>query len=452
MRIIVILIIIVGSAVAVFTIFLAKSIFSPKKISGLANLVKQKKTTAAMRLAKQIIAKEPRNSDAHYLLGCAYLEDNKSELALMEFKTVNQISQFGRYCPEIPFRQMIAELYAKYNQAEEALKEYLLLIKKNPEDAKNYFHSAVLFEERNRSDKALFYYRKSLEINPTQGEAHYRLGLLMYNNKQKGEAKTEIELALRYSPDNYKAAFYLGKIYKEKHDYTAALPAFEKAQKDPEYKIKSLVERGGCFMSLNNTERAIAELERAVKLSGAETSAEAIFGRYFLAMCYEKIRKIERAIEQWEFIYSKKRTFKDVAEKLSQYQDLRTDDRMKDYLTSAIDEYLDICKSITTIMGLTVQDVTGIPNGCQVIGVDSQSNWRNARKVPMLLWFLRVGELIDVSTIRDFHEEMKKLSVTRGSIMTSSSFSRGAREFAESRPVELLNRDTLQDLLAKITG
>ncbi len=51
-------------------------------------------------MAKQILAKEPRNSEAHYLLAKAYRNDGKAELALMEMKNVNNLNDFQGYCKE----------------------------------------------------------------------------------------------------------------------------------------------------------------------------------------------------------------------------------------------------------------------------------------------------------------------------------------------------------------
>ena len=443
------LIIILGTLIGVFTFFLIKSIITPKKIATLSEYLRQGKVGTVTRVARRLISKDPRNIEAHYLLGLAYLNDNKPELALMELRTVNQIGQFGGICPEPAFRKKIAELYIKFGQHEEALKEHLLLIKLEPNQADHYYQAGSLFEERNRSDKAVLYYRKAIELNGNHGNAHFKLGLLLYKNKKPVEAKVEIEMAIKLRPDNYEAYFYLGRLLKEGHDYVGALLAFEKSQKDPDQKIKSIVERGGCYMSSNNYDRAIAELERAVKLSQDESASETLYGRYFLSICYERTRNIDRAVEQWEKIYSKKPAFKDVAEKLSQYQEFRTDDRIKDYLTAGQDTFQEICKNIALSMNLAVRDIFDIPNGCQLIAVESDSKWRNARKMPRLMRFLRVTDIIDESTIRMLNEDMKKMNVPRGIIVTSSTFSRTALDFAESRPIDLFNKDQLQELLKK---
>ena len=76
--------ILVGIALIVIIIFAFKALLSPKKILTLLSLVKQAKYPHAIRLAKQILAREPRNPEAHYLLGLAYNGDGKPELAAKE--------------------------------------------------------------------------------------------------------------------------------------------------------------------------------------------------------------------------------------------------------------------------------------------------------------------------------------------------------------------------------
>ena len=443
----IILIIILGAVIGLITFFLIKSILAPQKIATLATLVKQNKNTAAIRTAKKIIARDPRNPEAHYLLGLAYLADGKPELAMIELRTVNQISIFTNLCPEIPFRKKIAELYSKFNQPEEALKEYLLLTKKEPGSADNFFMTGMLFEERSRSAKAVEFYRRAIQVDARHGQAHTRLGLLLYREKKPVEARTFLETAVKLNPENCAANFHLGRILKENHDFTTALAAFERAQKGPEFKTKSLIERGGCFMSMNYFDKASGELERAIKLAGETEENEVLYARYFLAICRERTRDIEGAIEQWEKISEKKPNFKDVAEKLNQYQDMRHDDHIKDFLIARQEDFTAICRDIAGSLGMTVQDVTEIPDGCQIIGVESQSKWRNARRVPKLVRILRMPELVEEAAVRAFHAEMKNLGITRGIIITTSAFSRSAMGFVESRPIELWNKDKLQEIL-----
>ncbi len=438
--------ILLGIAVAVVAFFFVRSILIPKRVETLRTLLRQNKTQAVIKAARQLIAKDPRNADAHYLLGLAYDQENKHELALMELKTVNQIGNFDGLVEEVPFRQKIAALYADFHQPEEALKEYLLLLKRNPNDAGCYYNIGRIFEERNRSDKAVQYYKKACDLDPRNAGAHTRLGLLLYRAKRSVEARAALDAAVRIQPENHEAWYYIGRILKESRDCIAAMSAFEKSSREPSLKVRSLVERGACLVSLGSPERAIPELERAAKLAD-EGSNESLYTRYVLAHCYERTNRIEDAVDQWELIHSKKPTFRDVAEKLATYQDLRANDRMKDYLTVGRDTFLELCKRLTESLGLAVRDARRIDHGGEIIAVEGTSKWRNARSMPKLIRFLRISDIIDEPAVREVHEEMRKQGITRGLIVTSSTFSRLAQDYAEGRPIDLYGKDRLQSLL-----
>ena len=452
MSFIIVLIIILGVAVAFLSWFIIRLITTPRQAKAIAEQLKQGKTSTVVRSAKALIAKDPRNGVAHWYLAQAYILDAKPELALMELKAVNQIGQFDQDLPETEFRKKIAALYERFGQTEEALKEHILLTKLDPNSALHFMDAGRLFEARGRTDVAVNYLRKAIEMDERLFDAHHTLGLILYRTKHPMEAKAEFEAALKFNPDDFEAFYYLGKVFKEMSDYTAALLSFEKSSRSQEYKLKALVERGGCYMSQGSLEKAVPELERAVKLIKDEGAPEALYGRYFLAMCYEKTRLLDRAIEQWEKIYAKKAGFRDVAEKLTQYQEYRTDDHMKDFLTCGHDEFIEICKAVVQgPMSLSIRDVVDITNGADIIAVESDSDkWLGAKKIPRLVRFLRVSDNLDDSAVRSLLDQMKKLGIVRGGIVTSTGFTRPAFEFAENRSVELHTKEKLQEMLSKI--
>jgi len=446
-----VLILILGVGVAFLSVFIVRMIATPHQSKAIADALKQGRSAVVVRSAKALIQKDPHNAAAHWYLALAYQAEGKPELALMELKSVNQIAQFGLEVPEGEFRLKIAALYERFNQTEDALKEYILLTKLDPRNANHFMKAGLLFEQRGKTDVAVNYLRKAIEMDERLSAAHHQLGIILYRTKHPMEAKAELESALKWDADDYEAYFYVGKVLKEMSDYTAALLAFEKAARDQELRMKSLVERGGCYMSQGALDKAVPELERAVKQIKDEGAPESLYGRYFLAMCYEKTRELDRAIEQWEKIYSKKPGFRDVAEKLTQYQEYRTDDRMKDYLTCGHEEFAEMCKAVVQgALRLSIRDVSAIQNGVDVIAVEGDSDkWMAAKKLPRLVRFLRVSENLDDAALRSLLDQMKKLGIVRGTVVTSSGFSRSAVEFAENRSVELLTKDRLQEMLAK---
>lgn len=433
------------------SIVVFKTIASPKKIDNVRKLLKAGKNQAAAKMAKQIVTKDPSNALAHYYLGKAYLADNRGELALIEFKFVNEHALFDNQLQEIPFRKEYGSLLLKYNQIEAALREYLLLTKMDSHTADHFFKTGQIYEKQNRKDLALSVYKKCLALDPKNAKAHSSVGYILYQAKQFAEAKKELDLAIRLNPETYSCYYYLGKLLKDAKDYGGAVKAFDKAQRDNEFKQKSLIERATCYMMANRLDNAQIDLQRAIELDKDGTSNDTLYARYFLAACYEKLRKIEKSIEQWEIIYNKNRSFRDVSNKLQEYKDLQTNDFLKDYLTCSDTEFVEICKNvITKTMNLTAQQAEIKKFGCQIMATDAATgDWMNMRKQMYFIRFYRDPEPLEDAPVRETLDKAKSSNCTKSYILASAGFTRPAIVFAENRPVELIGKDKLQNLLSK---
>ncbi len=435
--------------VAVMSVLIARAVVSPKKIDTVKRLLKQGKVQAASKLAKQLIAKDPRDFHAHYYLGKAYLADNRSELALMEYKTVNENALFDEKLPEAQFRSEFAALLMKYNHPQEALKEYLLLTRMDPSNADNFFQAGKLEEEQGERDLALGLYRRCVKIDRRNSKAHAAIGHILFLGKQFKEAKEELDLAISLNSEEYSCYYYLGKLLKELKSYGEAIKAFEKAQRSPEFKQKALIERSTCFMMANRLDSAQIDLQRAIEIDKNGTNNDTIYARYFLAACYEKTRKIDKAIEQWEMIARRNRNFRDVAEKLNEYKDFQTNDQIKDYLTSSDAEFLEICRRATEKgLRLSVQQAESRKNHAKLVAIQGKDgDWRSVRKQAQLLLFYRDPEPIEDSVVRGAMDEAKNLGCTNSFVINSAGFTRVAVKFAENRPVELVGKEKLEYIL-----
>jgi len=442
-----IIIIFLAVGIVFFVFFIVKSIAVPKRADQLAGLLQRGKTQPVIKGAKAILEKEPKNADARYFLGKAFLLEKKEDLAFAELKVLSQTGAMGEFIPEEDFRKEVAQLYIKHKQTEEALKEYILLIKKKPDRAEYYYWAGKLFTERNRMDMAQNYLRKAAELSPRDAKIQFELGVMLYKSKNAHEAKDALERALKLQADNAQAYFYLGKIQKDGKDYSGAVATLEKAARDPAYRLRAMLERGSCYMALNAVDKAIPDLERAVKAITEEGLQESIYARYFLSMCYEKNHDMEKAIEQWDKIHAVKTGFKDVDAKLSQYQDMRDDDAIKDFMSAGNQEFEEISKKLViTAMGLTVKSSRPVPpDGVELVVIEDAAS----RKPPRLVRIYRSPDMVDDGKIRSILDDAKAQNMGRAVVMSSAGFTRPATEYAESRPVELVNKDKLQGLLRK---
>lgn len=439
------------ATIIILGVFALRSVMQPKKLDSITKLIKQQKYTAAERVAKSLISKNPRNYLAHYYLGNAYLADRKNELALMEYKLVNQNAIFNGDIPETEFRKQLSQLYVKFNQTDDALKEFLLLTKLEPANAENYYMCGKLYEQKGRADLSVGFYQKAIQHNKKHVKAHAAYALALLRGKQLSEAKKEIDLAISLSPDTYSSYYYLGKIYKEQKDYPNAIKTFEKALRDPEFKQKALLERGSCYMMANSVDNALSEFDKAVRAAKDENAQETLYARYFLAACYEKNRDIDKAIEQWQIIYKRNHSFRDVGAKLSEYKDLQTNDSLKEYLTCSSAAFVDLCKQ-AALGGLSMlaQKTEVQKWGIRIYAIEQKKDdWMNVRKQLYMIDFHRETEPIEDSEIRNVLDISKSKNCVKAFICTSSGFTSAAVGFAENRPIELIGKERLEQLLAK---
>lgn len=449
-----VLIFVIIGVLAVFTaglaFFIVKSTLAPKKVDILPKLLKQGRIQNAVKLAKQIIAKDPKNYKAHYYLGKAYLTENKPELAIIEYKLVNENALFGPQLDEVAFRNEYADLLMKHNQSSEALKNYLLLTKLDPKNAEYFYNAGRLYETNNRYDIALGFMQKAAALDKRHAKAHAEIGLMLYRMKQFNDAKKEIDIAIKLSPETYSSYYYLGKIQKDGKDIVSAIKSFEKAQRDPEIKQKAIIEHGTCYMVGGRYDNAAVDFQRAIELDKENLAPETLYARYFLATCYENLRKIDKAIEQWEFIYKRNKGFRDVSAKLSEYKDLQANDYLKDYLTCSNEEFLLICKNAAEKgMKLQVLSCDGQKWGCQITGVDkNDDSWMNVRKQLMFVRFYREPNPLEENVVRESLDKMKQLNSIKGYVLSSSGYSNSARRFAENRPIELIDKEKLEKILS----
>ncbi len=440
-----------GLAFIVFVVFAIKKMISPKKLIIIGHLIESGNTKAAIRQVKSILARNERNPDAHWFLGECYRAENRSDLAVVEYRFISNTGKYTNIATEKKVRERLAHEYLKLGQIDESQKEFILLSKIEPNNPETYYNIAKLFEERDYTDSALTNYQKVLTIHPKHAPSHMRIGIILLKKQQLNEAKKALMTSLKLEPENTACFYHLGKISKASGDTDTALAQFEKALKDPELRQRALFERANIFIVKRDYKQAISELERAIGF-GEEDLSMVLAIRYLLAQCHEASKDIVNAVEQWEKIYAANPKYKDVAEKLAIYSDLRADDKLKDFLTASGAKFQEYCTKIVESMGLAIQDVfLKSQDLVEVYALETQSRWRNAKKAPSIIKIFRTVDPIGYDVIRVLYDQMRKMNAMRSICIAASKFTRAAVEFAQIRPIDLIDKDELSKLLEKIS-
>jgi tetratricopeptide (TPR) repeat protein len=428
----------------------ARSASGPKQFALVRKMIETGNTKGAAKILKTILSKNEHNILAHWYLAEVYFQEHKNELAIVEYKYILRLNRYQGEVTEVKVHERLAELYEIFGQLDEAQKEYVLLTKLAPEFAIYYFKIGELFYKRNYTDKAFAYLAQAAKLNPGHPDTLFYLGIIHYSKGQAREALEYLNKALHFSPNMFKAHYYIGLIQRVLGMFDKARAEFQLAQRDPEFKLRALLESGRTLFQIENIRDAMIELERGISFVKVEDEVSTEM-RYVLAACYEKGRDLPRAIEQWEIIENYRKGYKDVTAKLNSYADLRTDDKLKDFLTASKDAFMDMCKRLVVSMGFDILEVIPIDDdSVDFLATEQEGKWRNTKRSNRVVKIRRDANLVTELLVRQIQEDMKRFQANRGLILSTSGFSPSAMEYAATRPIDLIDRKQMTTYLKKI--
>jgi tetratricopeptide (TPR) repeat protein len=153
---------------------------------------------------KAILDKSPKDSNALYLIGMAYL---------------------------------------KKKMWPEAIPPFLQVIEMSPKFAAAYYQLGVCYQQQKEPQKALEYYQKATDLDPSNPDIPYNSGLILFGLSRIDEAQACFEKALSMKPDDPASLEMAGRCYINRADFPKAIEYLEKAKAgyaaDPE-KVKFL--------------------------------------------------------------------------------------------------------------------------------------------------------------------------------------------------------------------
>jgi tetratricopeptide (TPR) repeat protein len=100
-----------------------------------------------------------------------------------------------------------------YGESEEAIKEFSVVIKKNPKHEEAYYYRAYAYSYMGESDKAIADFSKTIELNPKNHKAYYYRGVEYADNGEYDKAIADFGEALKIDPNFADAYMNRGVLY-----------------------------------------------------------------------------------------------------------------------------------------------------------------------------------------------------------------------------------------------
>jgi Flp pilus assembly protein TadD len=186
------------------------------------------KLVEAEALYRRTLKEEPRNPDAHHLLGCLRLQEGRSDEAIRLIREATDASPMTAL-----FHESLAEAYHKRGQLENATSECLLALRLNGSLHKPLNLLGLIHLDRCEYEEALALFSKALAAKVPYVEAMINMAATLNRTGDHGLAKNYCELALKLQPKNPLAWTNLGMAYKGLRRLEEAKGAFARAGNFP---------------------------------------------------------------------------------------------------------------------------------------------------------------------------------------------------------------------------
>lgn len=191
-------------------------------------------------------AKAPGSAVAHAMLGAAYLEQDRPDLAVQPLERA--VSLDSRY----PLAATnLGAAYAKLDRWDEAVTQYRHALTLDPEFDLARSNLALAYEYARRWNDAITEYEVLAQRAGREGEVRLRIGALALQAGDLDKAEASFKQVLAHDPSAYPALFNLGLVEdrrgraSEAERYFRRALALNAADPDVHYRLGVLAARAG---------------------------------------------------------------------------------------------------------------------------------------------------------------------------------------------------------------
>ncbi len=277
--------------------------------------------SAAERLLKKILRRQPRQADARHLIGLIAFQRGKYQYA------AQQIAQAVSAQPDNPtflcnlgvaqleadaigdaiassqravalrprYPQALANLglaYARIGDHDRAETAHRQAIEIDPDDAEAHFNLGNDLVALGRNDEAAIAFDAALQRDPNHAASRSNLATVLRDRGNYVAAVEQLQDAVRRNPDNAALRFNLGNVLQEAGRLEDARDAYRAAiKRDPSH-VEARINLAFVLVDLGEPEAAIKMYEACRKKRPDDVVLLAA-----LASLYEQINRLERTRE-----------------------------------------------------------------------------------------------------------------------------------------------------------
>ena len=192
-------------------------------------LLKMGRLDDAVSTLRQLVARNPADGPAHYMLGRALQQDGHESEARDEFRQSADLNhaKHGLEQAGLLTANGIAELRA--HRLTDAVAKLRKAVELKPDYPEAQFYLGVALAQSGDGAGAIPAFTAALERRPRSAEIHYNFGIALWQMGKPAQAIPEFRLAAELNPDDGLAQCALGKALLTRGEAKAGQEALERA-------------------------------------------------------------------------------------------------------------------------------------------------------------------------------------------------------------------------------
>lgn len=410
---------------------------------------KQKNNTAIIKEASKKLSHDPNNIPALSELGEVYYGTQNYEKALPVYQRLLGLQKVH---PSIDEKQTSLRYGAcafHENQFDNALKAFSTCLRADPQnfDATNYMGKVLM--QKQEYEKAILMFKRASKINPEKTEVIQNLAYSLYFAKKYRESLVYLKKTVELNPENKEALFYFASAMNEAGYNEKALKLFLHLRLNPVFGAKACLAAGTIHDKQNAPDKAIQDYEIALKLENIDQETKLTI-YYKLAHTLITQKSIGRALGYLRQIQAIAPNYRDVQVLINRYQELNQNSNLQAYLMSGTSDFVALCRRFVSgyypNSFIKIEDISVTAECVEVLCEVQASKWTDTE----LFRFYRSTGAIGELYVRDLHSKIRDIKCDKAFCVTAGSFTEEAKKYVEGRPIDLIEKTKLIQVLNKL--
>ncbi len=443
----ILIVLIIIFLVVLFVIFMIViSMFGRKKLERALNYMKNGRYDSALSILKELYAKNPNTKLYNWYIAQCYENLGDIEMAIVEYGKVALSTELPPPLSLVKTHEKLGILNLQIGNIIKAKSEFETVLSLNPTHARAHYYLGDIYFKEGNYQKANEHLEKAIEYDDSITDAYLKLGKLNFLLNHNEKAKRYLVKALEMDKNLYEAHFYYALALERDRVYDRSIVEFNEALNDESHRFDCYSHLAKIYKDMGNTQEAIKNFEKAIEV-GTDDLKKLLEVKYEFAGYMIHVGNLQRALELWQEIYNVQPNFKDVAHKLEVYGEISKSTNLTRFITSSREEFIQIGHRLCKIMRVNVERYSFLKEdliefyGKMRVGKDELSVI-----VQIAKWTIQVGEL----PVRELLEKLSDEGANRAIFITSSDFSEKAYDLSRIRPIELISRKELENMLDRV--